>query len=1132
MKATPGVPLTKVSPPSLDMLVQTLDRKDLTDPILSRFDSRLTLISSGAGTGKTTLLMQVISRIQREIVWINLDESDAGLTDFVYLILYAIQKKHRNAGDKLERFLTHHASSSQDTRILANLLIETFLENDPFILILDDFHTVSESAPILELVEFLIDRLPSRWHVVLSSRRGFMFKKLPQWRMRRWVTEISERELMFRPEQITQLLDLLGIPKPHLDMKVQLHQLSDGWIGIIILLLSRAKATPDFSVDTGALTSQDNKLQSLEYIIQEVLLDMPDAYRDFIIRTSICERLIVSEVNEFLSRNDSGMILEHLSKNNWLTSLYSTTPVTYRYHTLLRDSAYSILLRECSGEALHALHLQYGRFLEGKQQFFEAIDQYRKAESFEEATRLLAQITRLEADSLWENRIIRSISDIPDQYYSDHPKLLLLKSKELFRQNRRSDAIRFAEQSIAAFLADNDRDSALNACWHKVNIMQFEPKKAELELACRQALDIAGNTISISRLYIEMLWLRFFESSDNLGALKKLILQSLSIAEAHHDQLKIAREYSNLATLYHMTIGEFREAAEIYERQIPIYEKFGYVEQLCVCCFNQGICYFHMGEIDSAVLTFNRIWRLCEENDLKVYLMPSMTFLASIYADSGKYSEALELIQRIADSLQEVPYSYVHHHLLFARTSYHAARGEEQEAIEFVDRYCRLAAQTESETIVSQAIANKGEVLTKLRRWDEARVCLLQAIDYFSRMKRYYGVAYCRVHLAIRCLFDTSRESLDDLKIALTLAREHQFNTLFLSQRDYRRLLVVALRENIETDYVSGLFSKIKDLDFLLSLIDCGDVKIQKIAILALESFGHLDHVQRRLTALAQRGKPMIRKMAQSALDRSKSSGLDPLRIQCFKSFKVWIGSSLEPLSDRAWRLSRAKKIFRYLLLHRKQPIHQEVLIDVFWPDSDLNKGIQSLHHAMHCIRKALENTESVKTEHSESGYLICQEHHYLLVLPSESEVDYDLFLKQMTAVKSTLSSGNLLDARKHLLRLSEIYIGDLFSEDLYDEWVASIRQRIQMEFADTALRMATRLLQSGFADDAVQMAGLVLQRDAYNEDAVAIRMKGKIESGLRFQAIEEFRRFQELIVRELKSEPSDYICRLYQRII
>ncbi|GEM_PF-3876167 len=1132
MKVRPGVPLTKVTPPSLDTLAQTLHRADLSDYIVSRFDSRLTMISSGAGTGKTTLLMQVISRMQRDVVWINLDESDSDLTDFVYLLLCAIQRKHRNAGDKLERFLTHRANSAHDTRILANLLIEMLLESDPCVLILDDFHTVSESPAINELIEFLIDRLPSRWHVVLSSRRGYLFRKLPQWRVRRWVNEISEQELMFRPEQITQLLDLLNIPGPHLDLNVRLYQLSDGWIGIIVLLLSRSKGVAEFTVDLATIASQENKTRSLEFIIQEVLLDMPADYREFIIMTSFFERLIVSEVDEFLDWSDSARILEHLHQNNYLTSLYSTLPVTYRYHTLLRNSAYSMLERDKSAEELRGYHLKYGRILERNQQFFEAINQYNLAGLYGESIRLLTQITDGEVDSIWENRIIRCIIEIPEECYRDHPKLLLLKSKELFMHNLRVEAIRFADSAISAFLALNDRDGALNACWHKVNIMQFEPKRAELEQACRQALEIAGNTISTSRLYIEMLWLRFFESSDNLGALKKLILQSLSIAESQHNQLKIAREYSNLATLFHMTIGAFRDAAEIYERQIPIYEKYGYIEQLCACCFNQGICYFHMGEIESSEHTFNRVWRLSEEYDLKVYLIPSMTFLASIYSDSGRWADARDLIDRISELLTDVPYSYAHHNLLFARTSYYAARGEEQKAIESVDQYCNLAVQTESETIVSQAITNKGEVLTKLKRWDEARVCLFQAMEYFSKMKRHYGVAYCRMHLAMRCLHDASSESFEDLKIALKLAREHQFHTLFLSHRDYRMLLVSALKENIESEYAARLVATIKDPEFLESLIDLGDVKIQKVAILGLEQFGNLESVQKRLAALTLRGKPLIRKLAQDVLDRRKSAGAEPLRIQCFKSFKVWIGSSLAPLMDRVWRINRAKKIFRYLLLHRKQPIHQEVLVDLFWPDSDLEKGVQSLHHAMHCIRMALKSEDLGIKEAFDKGYLFCQDHHYYLILPPRSEVDYDEFVMQLNATRSSLSSGNLLEARKHLVRLSDIYIGELFCEDLYDEWAAGIRQRVQMDFTDTALRLSTRLLQSGFSDDAVQTAGLVLQRDPYNEDAIAIRMKGKIESGLRFQAIEEFRKFQELMNRELKSEPSDYICRLYQRII
>src|SRR5262249_55785786 len=63
-------------------------------------------------------------------------------------------------------------------------------------------------------------------------------------------------------------------------------------------------------------------------------------------------------------------------------------------------------------------------------------------------------------------------------------------------------------------------------------------------------------------------------------------------------------------------------------------------------------------------------------------------------------------------------------------------------------------------------------------------------------------------------------------------------------------------------------------------------------------------------------------------------------------------------LADRpieSWPSGRGRAVFKYLLMHRDQPMQRDVLMDRFWPDATPEAARNNLNVALYGLRQALK---------------------------------------------------------------------------------------------------------------------------------------------------------------------------------
>lgn len=56
------------------------------------------------------------------------------------------------------------------------------------------------------------------------------------------------------------------------------------------------------------------------------------------------------------------------------------------------------------------------------------------------------------------------------------------------------------------------------------------------------------------------------------------------------------------------------------------------------------------------------------------------------------------------------------------------------------------------------------------------------------------------------------------------------------------------------------------------------------------------------------------------------------------------------------WRTSKAKELFAFMLNHRDEMIYRDTILELFWPESDIDKASKQLYTAIYTIRQTLKN--------------------------------------------------------------------------------------------------------------------------------------------------------------------------------
>jgi LuxR family transcriptional regulator, maltose regulon positive regulatory protein len=363
-----------------------LPRAGLQSLFQSSLQAKLCLVGAPAGSGKTTLLAQwrAVAGGGR-VAWVSLEESDNDSTRFWSYLVAALRTVEPGVGTVALEAL-RGPSVELERVVVPSLVNDLATVGAPLVLILDDYHLITDAICHQTLGLFL-DHIPAEVHVVLSTR---LDPPLPLARMRARgeLAELRVGALQFTHEETAELLNgSMGLALAAEDV-VRLAERTEGWAAGLVLAGLSLRDRQDPSGFIVAFSGGDRHVA--DYLVAEVLERQPEELREFLLRTSLLERLSGPLCEAVLETQGSAELLRELEASNLFVVPLDDRRQWYRYHQLFAD-----LLRLQLGARepglVPVLHRRAAAWHQAAGNVDEAIGHASAAGEFAEAGALIAR---------------------------------------------------------------------------------------------------------------------------------------------------------------------------------------------------------------------------------------------------------------------------------------------------------------------------------------------------------------------------------------------------------------------------------------------------------------------------------------------------------------------------------------------------------------------------------------------------------------------------------------------------------------------------------------------------------------------------------------------------------------------
>ena len=345
---------------------------------------RLTLVSTPPGFGKTTLLSSWSAEAKIPTAWLTLDEGDNDLARFLLYLTAAFQEAGGDAREEFPPFL--HSPREYSELVITNLINTLAGKPAPLVLILDDYHVISEEK-VHQALLYFIDHMPAGVHVVIASRADPPFP-FARWRGHGEIAELRQNDLRLEPEEAAAFLSrTMEIELPKATVRT-LTEHTEGWIaGIQMAALSmRQQEDPDAWIRT---FEAGNKY-ILDYLMDEVWRRQPPEVQGFLLQTSVLNRFSAPLCDTLTGAGNGREMLERLIRANLFISPLDENRNWFRYPRLFADLLQVRLRQNRPGE-LPRLHRTAGEWFERNGLMEEAVEHRILAADFEQAAQLLVR---------------------------------------------------------------------------------------------------------------------------------------------------------------------------------------------------------------------------------------------------------------------------------------------------------------------------------------------------------------------------------------------------------------------------------------------------------------------------------------------------------------------------------------------------------------------------------------------------------------------------------------------------------------------------------------------------------------------------------------------------------------------
>jgi LuxR family maltose regulon positive regulatory protein len=288
------------------------------------------LVQAPPGYGKTVALRQWAGQDPRPFVWVRMRDVAADPGRLLDSVRSALRREGRGPG----------VDGGWDRR------------GHAFVVVLDGLHRPAGSRDDA-VVGILARSLPAGCQIIVASRdrldpeRDLGLDGLPRRHVR-----IDERHLAFSLEETRRAVERRGFDLPPAALR-QLANSTEGWPAGVYLAGLSMNGHVDVAAAMAGFRGDD--VHVLEYLRDEVLDQQPGELRDFLLRSSILDRLSGPLCDAVLGTTGSAARLDDVGARNLFVRPYPGVTGWLRYHRLFAEMLRS-QLRDRHPDEVAELH--------------------------------------------------------------------------------------------------------------------------------------------------------------------------------------------------------------------------------------------------------------------------------------------------------------------------------------------------------------------------------------------------------------------------------------------------------------------------------------------------------------------------------------------------------------------------------------------------------------------------------------------------------------------------------------------------------------------------------------------------------------------------------------------------------
>lgn len=1065
--------IAKISAPRLYGVVP---RGRLFESLDRGVNGRAVWIAGPPGAGKTSLVASYAEEARRDVIWYQVDASDADPSSFFYYLSLTVPGRKA----KLPLLQPEYLS---DLDGFADRFFRAYFSSLPSdaLLVLDNVQEFPADSPLYGVLARALTQLPRGMAVIAISRQDAP-PELARLRANGDLHVIVWPELQLTRDETQRICEAQRLEDPAL-IEV-LHSRSGGWVAGLTLMLERVRrggqTAPDIETDTQEAI--------FDYFAGQVFRAAPERDRQKLLRGAFAPRLTASVLCALTEDPEAGQLLEALYRRHLFTdrrrfvaSASSPDPAAhrayaYQFHALFRAFLRGEAERAFTPTEVRSLMERTATLLEREGMVEDAVGLYAEAHEWKGIEALvLRDAPTLLQQGRWKT-IVEWTDRLPKPVLHANPWLLTWTGKALVPIDQKA-ARDHLERAWEHFVASGDRAGQLVAIAGIVWTHYFEAFATEsmdrwiapLEQLLGEGGTFPSASIELAAYSAFQLVTMFVKPSHPM--LHPCALRLIDLMDSDVD---VNERVSAAAFLvqYLDLVAQFELAARVIEKvdrltRTPDLSPVGLVAWYT----NRGYHFYITARYPEAMDTLDRAVGLARANGLPQGEFSAHVFRAFAAAIENDIPTGLGAVRSQEKLLLPMwRVSVAQYHLSMSLLE--QQRGHAEQAADHARRHLAAARTTSAPFFIIVWGSCGAGALAEAGHFQEARdvIAEVRAVRDGTCYTCYDGLLLLDESY-VDLLEHGEARALPCLQEGLAWARRHNTPHFFRwLVRGIAPLLACALKHGVETDYARSLIA-------------------------------------------AWQVKPPARDTAGWPWT---------LRIVTLGDFRVLQHD--QPLKIGRKAPARLLDLLKVLVALGGKGVDVRRLTAIVWPDAEGDAAQASFTNALHRLRKLLGDDSLLDLR--DGRLSLDLDRCWVDVLAFEA------WCLRRGAVTSHTPQGNPGDEPSSAAdRLLDIYRGHFLPQEADSPWVIPIRERLRSQFERQIVRLGDQLESAHETAAAITLYRRAIEIESLTENFYQRLMRVQAVSGARAEALQTYRRCRNLLSIVLGVSPSVATQAQFERI-